>query len=85
MEKCDSCLTRYVCEGECEFNCKNKDYIYYNEDNEKTKKTKFTKEEKCIFMYGYLYRMAEEMKNKGLFKDLEIKELIKVILEETTK
>ena len=37
------------------------------------------------FIYGYLYRMAEEAKQDGLFDGFSVKEVISIYLSEWTK
>ena len=44
----------------------------------------FTDNDIC-FIYGYLYRMAEEAKQDGLFDGFSIKEVISIYLSEWTK
>ena len=36
---------------------------------------------KSAFLYGYLYAKAEDIKEKGLFQDFTIKELIKYLIK----
>lgn len=45
---------------------------------------KFSDNDIC-FIYGYLYRMAEETKQDRLFDEFSIKEVISIYLSEWTK
>ena len=38
-------------------------------------KTKLNNNEKASFIYGYLYRTAEEFKESGNFQDMTVKEV----------
>lgn len=40
-----------------------------------------TDREKACIIYGYTRRMAEEAKNKGLFKYLSIEEIIRLFID----
>lgn len=42
-----------------------------------------TQKEKALILYGYTYRLAQEAKEEGLFKDLTIKEIINLYLNTT--
>lgn len=42
-----------------------------------------TQKEKALILYGYTYRLAQEAKEEGLFKDLTIKEIIDLYLNTT--
>lgn len=42
-----------------------------------------TQKEKALILYGYTYRLAQEAKEEGLFKDLTIKEIIDLYLNAT--
>ena len=39
-----------------------------------------TDREKAALVYGYAYRMAEEAKAEGMFKDLTVKEVANLFL-----
>lgn len=39
-----------------------------------------TEKEKALLLYGYTFRLAQEAKEDGLFKDLTIKEIIDLYL-----
>ena len=45
-------------------------------------KTKLTREDKALILYGYLWRLAEEAKEQGCFKDLTVKEVMHVFTED---
>lgn len=53
--------------------------VKMDEIMEEINKSKYNKEEKKAFLHGYLYGKAEEMKEQGLFMDLTIKELVKLL------
>lgn len=40
-----------------------------------------TDREKSCIVYGYVWRIAEEAKERGLFKDLSIKDVIQIFFE----
>lgn len=44
--------------------------------------TKLNDEEQRMFMYGYCYRMAEEMQSNGMYEGMKTIEAMKVMLQE---
>lgn len=40
-----------------------------------------TDNEKICFIYGYLYRMAQEAREEGFFSDMELKDIVKIYLD----
>jgi len=43
---------------------------------------KMTEEQKLYFLYGAMYQMAKDMKNEGLFEDLNISQIIGLIIND---
>ena len=41
-----------------------------------------TEKEKALFLYGYTFRLAQEAKEDGLFKDLTVKDIIDLYLND---
>lgn len=44
--------------------------------------TKLNDEEQRMFLYGYCYRMAEEMQLEGMYEGMETVQAMKVMLQE---
>lgn len=45
-------------------------------------KTPLGENEKNWFIYGYCYRIAEELQQSGIYDGIDIKDVIKIILED---
>lgn len=46
-------------------------------------KTPLGETEKYWFIYGYCYRMAEELQQNGIYDGIDIKDVIKILIEDT--
>lgn len=53
-------------------------------EKDKSPKTRYNEEEIKVFLHGYLYGKAEEFKEQGLFEDLTVKEIVKLMCVEAT-